>query len=439
MRLPGSASHRVLTAAFVILLLRMTLALTIIPPWQQPDEPIHVAVAEVWRNRFAGSGDTDRGREAEIIHSMIRNAWWLHYGKPLPSGPEPTRFVATGVVAEGIGLEPESAVYPSPYYATVGWLLSLGPLLPVEVDLTLMRGLSMALALGTLAIAFFSSRLALGDLAAMAVTSLLALQPQFVIASTTAGPDALVVFAGAIVWWQSVAALRGAQTVGSLAILWAAALSAALIDRLGVALIPVAVATSSFVSVRRMQRHRAFATVGIAVFAIGLAIVVFRPLRSSLLLSLGDHLMPAIENRREFAERFATSLFASWWYSLGWARYFAPAPAIGVAAVVTAIAGLGLGRRLLADGPAARDTIIVSLTSVLGFLGAVYWVFFRFGVGAQGRHLFPAMVPTLVLLWLGVSAWMPERFARQSAVALVLVFALLDVCTWTLVAFPVYL
>src|SRR5688572_23962229 len=78
-----------LAAAAVVLLSRMALSLAIVPPWQQPDEPIHVAIAEVWRSRITGEGTSDRGREAEIIDSMIRHHWWRHYEKPLPAGPQP--------------------------------------------------------------------------------------------------------------------------------------------------------------------------------------------------------------------------------------------------------------------------------------------------------------------------------------------------------------
>lgn len=203
----------VLAVAFVALLARMTLAVLIVPPWQNADEPIHVAAAEAWRSRITGDDAQDRGREAEIIDSMIRHGWWRHYGQPLPPGPQPTRFVSTGAVFSTIGLVPESSSYAPPYYAAVGWLMSLGPRGPVERDMYVARAVSMVFAATTLLIAYRSSRLALDALSAGTIAALLALHPQFAIVSTTAAPDAAVNCAGAVMWWQTISAFRDSHAL----------------------------------------------------------------------------------------------------------------------------------------------------------------------------------------------------------------------------------
>ena len=43
---------------------------------------------------------------------------------------------------------------------------------------------------------------------------------------------------------------------------------------------------------------------------------------------------------------------------------------------------------------------------------AVYWTYFRLGNGAQGKSLFPVLVPCLVLLWVGIEAWVPPARGR---------------------------
>ena len=68
---PGSGiSHvrsRWLLFALAIFVCRLVVAMTLIPPWQQPDEQVQVAVAEVWRSRFTGTNGPDPGRLREIV------------------------------------------------------------------------------------------------------------------------------------------------------------------------------------------------------------------------------------------------------------------------------------------------------------------------------------------------------------------------------------
>jgi predicted membrane protein DUF2142 len=435
--------------AIVVLLARMMLADLIIPPWQHPDEPIHVAAAEVWRSRITGSDAQDRGREADIIDSMIRHGWWRHYGQPLPPGPQPTRFVSTGAVFSTIGLVPESSSYAPPYYAAVGWLMSLAPRGAVERDLYFMRVVSMLCTVGTLWVAFLGSRLALDALGAATVTSLFALHPQVAIASTTAGPDAVVICAGAILWWQTMSALsasaeatadrRGTNQVRSLAILWLAAVGAAMVDRLGIALIPIAFIVTAVVAGERLRFRSAAAALGLVAVAIAVAAATIPAIRSPLRISLAETLVSSsLVDALHYTGRFTAFLLSSWWYSLGWVRYFAPNWWVVSTSVITAVAVAGTWRAF-ARSSDTRRVIILAVMNLLCFLAAVGWVFLRVQVGAQGRYLFPVIVPTLTLIWLGTAAWLPARFRHIGSAALIAAFAVLDLVVWSLVALPAYM
>ena len=428
----------VIALATILLLSGLTLAIVIVPPWQQPDEPIHVAVAELWRSRISGGDAADPSRQAEIIDSMIRHQWWRHYHQqPLPPGPQPTRFVSTGVVAPTIGLLPESPGYPSPYYATVGWLLSLAPRAAIERDLYVMRIISMLFAAGTLWVGFLGSRLALDGLGAATVTSLLALHPQVAIVSTTAGPDAVVNFAAALIWWQTMSALRQTHYVRSLVILWLAAV-AALVDRGGIALIPIALTVTAFVVVKRLR----FLTAAVALACVALAVSVAMatiPVRSALQYSIAQTLVwSSFGDALQYTGRFAMFLFSSWWYSLGWVRYSAPQWWLLGAAVITAVAVTGTLREF-ARSPNTRVVIVFAVMNLLYLLAALAWAFLRVRVGVQGRYLFPAIVPTLTLMWLGTAASLPERWRYIGSVALVAGFAVLDLMAWIVVGVPAYL
>jgi len=429
----------VLAVATVVFHSRALLATLIVPPWQQPDEPIHVAVAEVWRSRISGDDAQDRGRQAEIIDSMIRHGWWRHYQKPLPPGPQPTRFASTGVVFPTIGLEPEDWVYQPPYYATVGWLLSLVPRAPVERDLYFMRIVSILFAIGTLWVAFLGSRLALDELSAGTVASLLALHPQFAIASTTAAPDAVVVFAGAVLWWQTMSAIRQPHYVRALMIVWLTVIAAALVDRAGIALIPIAFVMTAFVFVRRLPVLMAVTALAVVTLAVAVAMATVPTIRGLLRISLADTMVSSsISDAAQYAMRFTGFLFSSWWYSLGWVRYFAPQWWVISTTVIAAVAVIGTWRSFARSG-ATRIVIAFAAVNLLCLLLAIAWVFLRVRVGAQGRYLFPAIVPALTLMWLGTAAWVPPRLRPVVSTALVAAFAILDLVAWTVVAVPAYL
>jgi hypothetical protein len=429
----------VLAVAIVVLVARMMLAVLIVPPWQHPDEPIHVAAAEVWRSRITGNDAQDRGREAEIIDSMIRHGWWRHYGQPLPPGPQPTRFVSTGTVFSTIGLVPESSSYAPPYYAAVGWLLSRASRGAVERDLYVMRIVSMLCTVGTLWVAFLGSRLALDALGAATVTTLFALHPQLAIASTTAGPDAFVTCAGAILWWQTMSALRGPHQARSLAILWHAAVGAAMVDRLGIALIPIAFVVTAVVSVERLRFRSAAAALALVALAVALVVGTIPAIRSPLRISLAETLVASSPGDAfHYFGRFTAFLLSSWWYSLGWVRYFAPQWWVVSTAVMTTVALVGTGRAF-ARSRDMRRVIILAVANLLCLLAALAWVFLRVRVGAQGRYLFPVIVPTLILFWLGTSAWLPTRMRHVGSMALVATFAVLDVIVWVVVALPAYM
>src|SRR5205814_8367539 len=168
----------------------------LIPPWQMADEHAHVAWTEVMRSRLLASQTTDPGREAEIIESMVRYNWWPHYGFANPTPPLPRRFIQAPA-SHTIGIESATSRFPKLFYGTVAGALSLVPTKPVVTDLYVMRILSAALSLMTFWIAALRVTGASDLSTAATVVALLAVHPQFVVASTSAGPDAVVHLAGA--------------------------------------------------------------------------------------------------------------------------------------------------------------------------------------------------------------------------------------------------
>src|SRR5687767_2605909 len=91
---------RVVASIIAILFLpRVLLALLVIPPWQQPDEPQNVAFVRLLQHnaggrtvddltlRFRGGIRDDPLSERLIVASMVEHGWWRHFGRSTPSPP----------------------------------------------------------------------------------------------------------------------------------------------------------------------------------------------------------------------------------------------------------------------------------------------------------------------------------------------------------------
>jgi hypothetical protein len=210
------------------------------------------------------------------------------------------------------------------------------------------------------------------------------------------------------------------------------------VDRMGLPLVASAAVLTAFAGIRHVR-----------IRTIGIAIAVATTAAAALILpyAFPQTLQPGIWQQAmpverastwEFFSWFTSLLFRSWWWSLGWIKYLAPPWWVAITLVVTAAALAGLARRLRRDTPDTRAVVAASLIIAAVQVGAVYWSHFRLATGPQGRFLLPAVVPTLVLVWLGVKAWAPEHHARYAALVLLLVLALLDASAWLLVAMPAY-
>ena len=432
--------RHLLLAISGVCICHFAVALALIPPWQQPDEHTHVAVAEMARGSRPGIDPSELGREAEILRSMADHNWWRHYGEAAPN-PLPLRIpdVSHGS-RSSIELEMWAADVPQLYYALIGGMLSLAPEMSVASDMYLARAFSALLGILTLLIAWRATRQLLGEAGSVTVAALLALHPQFAVVSTTASPDAFVNLAGAFLWWQAVRVVRRENVISSLALVWSAAILGAAADRMGVPLLVSAYAVSVFAILRIWLQRLTAVLTACAVMLLGLALWLADVFSGTFGSAAWQRLMPVERARTwEFVAEFSSFLFESWWFSLGWVRYAPPSWWVSVAQVLAVAAIVGLVRRLRhVDTAHMRAIIAVTLTMVAVQVAAVYWTYLRFAVGPQGRHLFPMLVPTLVLLWLGVEAWAPIQYRRHAALGIVAVFALLGITGWMLVGVPAY-
>jgi hypothetical protein len=416
--------RRLLLVALGLFAIRLALLAALLPPWQQPDEHVHVAVAELWRSHIRGEPEDDT-RQTEILQSMAANGWWRHYTGGDPPDPLPSRFDHTGDVSDTIGVDVMRSAYPPAYYGAVGLLLAPFPQRPVTADLTAMRVLSALLALATLVVAWRASGEALGADAAALAALLLALHPQFAIVSTAASPDAAVALCGALVVWMAWQVVQGERRWRSLVVLWAVALLAAEIDRSGAPLIAVAAGASLFAAGGR----RAFGA-GVALACVAVA---------ALMMWVGmEALLPLPRTRTAaYVLEFHRMFFDTWWFAAGWLHYRAPHWWLIVAMAIAALAAIGVARTLIVDAR-SRAALVLAAGALALQVAAVDWTYYRTEIGPQGRYLFPVMVPMLWLMVLGLTGLVPPAHRVRAAAMLVIVFALLDTTVQMLVTLPAY-
>ena len=451
----GSA---VLPLACALLACQLLIALALIPPWQQPDESTHVARVELQRSRITGlDGSPDPARESEILQSMAYYDWWEHRNvRSETPAIIPRDFNTAG---NGVALPAQGVDEPTAYTVIAGRILSWFPRLSVVGDLYILRALSAVCGLLTLWIAWLGARECLGRLGGMTVAFLLALHPQFAVVSTAAAADGLVNLFGACLWWQTTLAVKRTHVLLPLAGVWCAALAAASADRMGVPLLLVASVVSVAVALLRRPswgRRAIVAVAAAAVFAvvaIGAALWTLESFGETfglrVLFSQSWSLVPGAQSWTFFT-RFSSILHQTWWFSLGWVRYAPPAWWTAVAITLAAIATVGTGQRLVRIRELDAQTRMLIALAVIGLVvqaSGVYWNYFRLGHGAQGKSLFPVLIPCLVLFWAGIEAWVPPRQLRHEPPWSVLKIAggpwyscspCSDAAAWSLVAIPAY-
>lgn len=448
-RLGRAGVAPVLVVAALLLALRFLLALVLIPPWQQPDEATHVALAQMQRSRIELlDGAPDPAREAEILESMARHDWWEHRGVGWPTPvPTPGRFGQAGA-GDRVAVEVTHISDPPAYFLIVGRLLSWLPRLSITEDLYILRAVSALFGMLTLGVLWLAAREFAGPGPAAIVTLILALHPHFAVVSTAATPDAMTNFLGASLWWPAAAVMRTPSAL-RLLLVWLIAIGAAAADRMGVPLILVAVVVSGGMLATRISlapRKVAVvlaATAVLGILAIGITAWVVETFGETYRWTAVFSALVPVEGAMTWDRflRFNWQLHRSWWFSLGWGRYTPPGWWSVILVAITIVAVLGLARRFFRDGglaPLTRSLIAVAVVAIGIQVFAIHWAYFRLGSGVQGRYLLPCLVPALVLFWTGIEAYVPRPQRVHAAAALVLLLAVLDAAGWWLVAIPAY-
>jgi hypothetical protein len=425
------------------LVLQSLLALIVIPPWQNPDEPQHLmSVHQVLTYGPDYRYDVlDERAERGILASMAEHRWWEHYGRPAPA-PPPTSFVdgPARVVSAYFGPPDGGSRLYYRFMAIVFRIAGVRELLP---QLYVMRATSLVFALLALACVWAGGR-SLDPLSRVVVTALMAMQPQFVIVASSASPDAAVNLAGAFVWFQAIVLLRApGLRVSEILGLWGGATAALLLRRVGAPLVVIAAGVTAFVTVSSRVALKSLTPVRLA----ALGTVVVAVLAFATMTGEGTRAVQWIlRNPISMASisgidlstlpRFLSGLFRSFWLTAGWLRFGPPLWWISIAVGLCTVAAAGLPKALA--NPAIRPVVLLSVSMLAVQLLAVIGLYFVvLKTGAHGRYLFPVLPAVLLLLWIGWRAWFRSRHLA-AAQLLVSTAAVMNVSGWVLVVLPAY-
>lgn len=430
------AVSAVLGALVALFVCRLVVTIVAIPPWQNPDEPAHFTRVRQFARAMSGQRTSQPDADRDVVESMARYRWWEYYERQTPAELP----LSPGLIVSDVG-------GPAAYYAALGWVMGLARidgLLPAFYGLRVVSALFSMLALWC---AWRGARYVFRENEALLVPGVLSLHPQFVIVSTSVGPDSVLSFLGALLWWQAMRLVETPAALGSLFTLWTVGLVAPFVRRSGTPLVAMAFMAWLFSFTRALRlgwrQIARLAVAMVAVIAVAGGVMVLAEAEVARLVAYTVPILERIvgaESDWAFFKAFSVALFDNSWLLVGWAQYRPPTEWLVAVRLLTLAVAVGIvfacWRR---SGLASKPRLfLVTLVFVLIQIAAEYAWHFRLVTGPQGRYLFPAIVPFTALFCTGWLALWPDRARRASAVTLLAVLGVLDAIAWTAVIIPVY-
>ena len=373
-----------------------------IPPFETPDETAHARyvnfLAEQGRLPVAGSEARGEAHQPPLYYAMLAATGEALRLLPIPlEPPRNASFLWYGGNEQNKYLHGEDEVPP-----LSGSLRSLH----------MLRLISVLLGALTVLLIHRMASCLLAPSEALLATGLAAFLPQFTFVSASLNNDNLAnaLCAGAILLLVlAMERPRAILWIGS-GVLTGIALTAKFTS---LVLIPCALLCIVLVARSRHRRGLAFAPLRAGVGFLTPVVAIAAPLLIRNALAMGDPLgmaaqtstLPQLLDRKAllssyFFVEFPVVLFESFWGRFGWMSLRLP-DVLYLALVVPAVCGVaGLVLMLRSRGMTDRHLL---LTAIVGLQLTQIVVFNLTFTQAQGRFLFPALGPIVVLM---VTGWL---------------------------------
>lgn len=430
---------------------------SLVPPWQAPDEPAHFEVAELIyeKGRPVTLADRGPGLQPEIVASLDRNKFFEY----IP-------WAIRDHVIQAYQLQQ----FQQLYYAVAAPTLRATQGQPIEIQLLVMRLVSVLMNLGMVVIALLTmERLEPQDeFLQWTVPAFVGLLPMSTFISSSVNNDNLanlVVSAGVLVTTDYLMLGARLRDIASFLVLVPLA---ALSKRSALVIIPMGAAAGLFAHLqlpdwRSVSPRRALALfvlpamlfIALAAFAVNSEPVMAQARSVYQRLTYTSNVPALPDLAQAVAGRIqvhAVSLFTGFWGAFGWQMIRLPNIVFWLLLGLSGVATIGFARyysrTVRAHTPEAAVLglyvlipIILAIAVVLAFglydtdPANLWW-----GKGApgQGRYLFPALIPIATILMLGLREFIPDRFRRTGAAITVAALALFNLASLFLVIVPYF-
>lgn len=459
----------VLFLASLVLLLNLT-----IPPLQNPDEPQHFAAVSA----FAENKNPSTASHTEIIRLMDKNRWWHFLGMgrpdPLPNKIEDVAFLT------GYERASDYTAYLNDiliYHFAMGKII--GPLTKGNAVWAYYsaRLISVILFAGALILSYLGLKRAAFPSAVPAelpwVLSgffFILFLPQFLISSVSVNPDSLSIFLSAIFFFSAFSLIGRESRFVTVLLLALSLIAGLIVDRENFFMLPAGLLAILFSARRKNRKKILFAALlllaALALLFVSLQLFFPAPLAKGLnvIKSNVPHFIKSLGSVFSFDsldKEFFLGFTDSFLLKFGWSA-FSAAPAFYVAwRIIIALAFLGIilfvvksmGSRVQnpqrsSGSESDRSIDSTALSTHLRFVGfsissiflqilAMLTVSTQSTLFAQGRYLFPLVLPIALLLVIGLKNFF-DLFSRKAdlgvravKIMIILQFLFLNYVIWS--------
>jgi hypothetical protein len=427
--------------------------LSLLPPWQAPDEPKHFEYIRLLAERpgivaFRDSGaPLDPELQRWIIASMDRHRfWWYGHAPGYDAAHPPTSFQDLWV----------QGMHTATYRSSPAYYLLAAALQPADRLWGLYLARALGVLLGALGVFFigWAARELFPDapFVRYGAPALAALQPMAAFLAAGVNNDALANALAAFAFLLLARLLARGASPARLLLLLLAVAAAVATKRTTAYLLPTLLLLLAILPAARARRPALGLGLG-ALLATALGAFGWRwlgsggwdglPSATRQLLSRyffnePDQLARIVRNLRapgigRILLDYLAGMHHGFWGSFGWQVLPLPGPLEAFLGLVTTLAAAGLLRRVLTrgDSPVQRAALLSSAAAValvtvaaLAFFAA--YLDRPYAPPPQGRYLFAAWGPVCLLLSAGLAAWLPERRQWDGLKVLLASLLLLD-------------
>ena len=436
-----------------------------IPPFQNPDEPQHFAAAV----GFAQQGDARQGDHAGLIRFMDRNHWWRFIGigraDPLPERLEQIDFLMGYYSVKDFTLHLNDVLA---FHYMTSRVMRVAARSRVDRAYYIARLISFLFFIGALWIvsgAFWKTTGSDQNPERSAWTAagfyIILFLPQFLLTSISVNPDTVSIFLGTLFFAAGFTLVRNERIVSAFIALFAIAILGAILDRSNYFMLPACGLAVFFSFTRKTVRRTAWLCVGfVGILASSLlaARFLFPGIWEKMIyfgranLPHGDTSLPALFSFDALNKAFFLGITDSFLIKFGWSAFSVSPVFYPLWRTLIGIAILGIAvlfsriifkKRRPARPKDTEPTPILaqsrerslsngrligfSLSAIVLQIMAVRMITTQRNLYAQGRYLFPLILPIAILLIVGWKYFFDsfDRKKRLGAIA-VKIFVLLE-------------